>query len=501
MFHPTKNIHHPRFAQSRIIIAASLLLSSCGSAPPPASTAPEKKESRKAEKTFPPTWKGLLDYIDQGWTDLRRDVGDLPMAAPDPKFKARDASLLYIAQSEQEAAVQHLLDERFPGAESAFIDLRVLPEDPTRVTEHGLLFLPFPYVVPNGHVHEMYGWDSYFIARGLLSTDWLTHVRLAREITGNLIYQIKHYGTVLNANRTYYLSQPHPPFLTRMVLGVFEKTEDERWLRSTLDAIRTQHGFWTSERHQTPTGLSRYRAQHESGFDPSGRFGSEESGIENYNPVCLNTLLYVMESDMHEILSELGELSEASEWQEKADARKTKINELLWDDQAGLYVDYDIVQENRHPYPFATTFWPLWAGIASTEQAKRVVEQLAVFERKGGLRASTKETGDAWDAPYGWANLHMLAVDGLRRYGYDDEAERISLKFLRMVFDEFVEHGTLVEKYDVERAESGIEAGTRIPYSSKDIGFGWTNAAALTLYAELSKQGKESLQSETDHKP
>lgn len=50
----------------------------------------------------------------------------------------------------------------------------------------------------------------------------------------------------------------------------------------------------------------------------------------------------------------------------------------------------------RH-YEFATTFFPLWAGIASEEQAKRVAENLHVFERQWGIVTSTKFTGCQWD--------------------------------------------------------------------------------------------------------
>ncbi len=57
----------------------------------------------------------------------------------------------------------------------------------------------------------MYGWDSYFIIRGLLEGD---HERdLARGMVENFFFEIEHYGAVLNANRTYYLTRSQPPFL------------------------------------------------------------------------------------------------------------------------------------------------------------------------------------------------------------------------------------------------------------------------------------------------
>src|SRR5437588_8441420 len=98
------------------------------------------------------------------------------------------------------------------------IELRSLPQDPASIRDHGLLYLPHAYVVPGGRFNEMYGWDSYFIQRGLLRDGEL---QLARDMTDNFVYEIAHYGMILNANRTYFLSRSQPPFLTEMILGVY----------------------------------------------------------------------------------------------------------------------------------------------------------------------------------------------------------------------------------------------------------------------------------------
>ena len=75
--------------------------------------------------------------------------------------------------------------------------------DSAEVAPAGLLYLPNKYVVPGGRFNEMYGWDSYFILRGLIETGgsiwragWWT----------TFLFELEHYGSVLNANRTYYLS-------------------------------------------------------------------------------------------------------------------------------------------------------------------------------------------------------------------------------------------------------------------------------------------------------
>ena len=157
----------------------------------------------------------------------------------------------------------------------------------------------------------------------------------------------------------------------------------------------------------------------------------------------------------------------------------------MWDPAAGFYFDYDFVHARVRRYPFLTTFYPLWAGIASAEQAERVVRNLQVFERPGGLRTSTHQTGDQWDAPFGWAPLQWIAVEGLRRYGYRSEADRIAEKFLSLVQQEFVRHGTLEEKYDVVHRQSDVSKSLRYGYRTNEAGFGWTNAVFTALFDQL----------------
>ena len=486
-------------------------------------------------------------YIKAGWTTLSRSARDLPAAAPDPKMprKPGEPWPVYVSAKEDRDRLARELGGVLTKAQLATIELRTLPADPLSVRDHGLLYLPHPYVVPGGRFNEMYGWDSYFILVGLLRDG---EIRRAREMVENFLYEIDHYGMVLNANRTYFLSRSQPPFLTRMILGVFRETKDRDWLQSTVAAIDRYYAFWTSPPHLIPQlGLSRYydtgtgpapevvsderdaagrthydrvreyyrthqvedydvslyydrgadkltdlfytgdRSMRESGFDPSNRFGPFSVDIIHYAPVCLNSLLYQMEADAAEISSVLGRKTDEARWRERARSRQERINNLLWDDAAGLYFDYSFRTKDRRAYEFATTFYPLWTGVATGEQARRVRGNLARFEAPGGLLTSTQVTGNQWDAPFGWAPLQMIAVDGLRRYGYDDDADRLAAKFLALVAKEFQEHGTIVEKYDVRRRESDVSAGIRFGYSSNEIGFGWTNAAFLDLLASIQQ--------------
>jgi alpha,alpha-trehalase len=101
-----------------------------------------------------------------------------------------------------------------------------------------------------------------------------------------------------------------------------------------------------------------------------------------------------------------------------------------------------------------------------------------------------------WDYPYGWAPLQSLAVEGLRRYGYTADADRISYEFLSTVAENFRGEGTIREKYDVvtRSSEAHVSAG----YQANVVGFGWTNGVFLELLQELPKEIVDRLAKEQD---
>lgn len=481
--------------------------------------------------------------------------------------------------------------------------VRSLSATASRPNRHGLLSLALekrakgeltavPYVVPGGRFNELYGWDSYFHVLGLLEDG---DVELARSIVDNQLYEIRHYGKVLNANRTYYLTRSQPPLSSSAVRAVWNASprKDEVWLRSALSALeREYHEVWNDTPRATPLctqanaarvclatysgegigeppevepghydwlyakrALSarmdaeeyrdRYharslperemgeldefflhdRAMRESGHDTTYRFWTE-AGDEcaNFATVDLNALLFKVELDLAALSREALDGNEWATWCDRAQARRTLVQKYLHDGE--LFVDHRLRRREgalvadggeQSRFVSATTLYPLWASADSPckdaagepltlfrdrAQAERLVRvALEALEVAGGLagssessRRSVSETRQRqWDYPHGWAPHQVLAWVGLRRHGFEREAERLSYRWLytiaRNVHDY---HGTIPEKFDVVTRSHQVFAeygnvGTDFSYITEE-GFGWMNASFQLGRRALSPQ-------------
>ena len=537
-------------------------------------------------KVTSPTGSGLkpiLEYISTAWDTLTRSMTDC-QSLVDPKIKV--PAVLYLPADVAEPAPVHKLSsdcnvrvEHLP-----FVIHRLGEIDTSKIQPHGLLYLENKYVVPGGRFNEMYGWDSYFIIRGLLRAG---RVELARGMVDNFFFEIEHYGAMLNANRTYYLTRSQPPFLSSMFVDVYDALQktgqkDPAWLAKAYADLEKDYEMWNREPHLADdTGLSRYfdfgegppaeavqdetgfyrkvatyfffhpaeadnyiqenlagaspsvagspyslqvcdvpstmaraecekrrefklssdyykgdRSMRESGFDVSFRFGPFGAATHHYAPVCLNSLLYKTEKDLEQISRWLGHPADAEKWSKRADERRKLITRYLWDEKSGWFFDYNLQTRERSQYRYATTFYPLWAGLATPEQAKAVVKNLQALDHPGGVAMSTQESEAQWDLPYGWGNIEMMVVDALRRYGFKADADRVAYEFLSTVAENFRRDGNIREKYNVvtRSSESHVELG----YQMNVVGFGWTNGAFLELLHDLPRDMEERLEREQD---
>ncbi len=229
------------------------------------------------------------------------------------------------------------------------------------------------------------------------------------------------------------------------------------------------------------------RAMRESGFDSCFRFGPFCGSTHHYAPVCLNSLLVRYERDMAYFAEKLDSNDDALQWTERADERTRKIQQHLWREDRGLFLDYDFKEQRSSSYGYLSAYYPMWAGLATLEQAARLRDNLKLFEQAGGLTMSTTVSGMQWDAPYGWAPSNWMVVEGLLEYGYQEDACRIARIFMATVDNHFRTDATVREKYDVVRGDGEVQVSAG--YKDNVIGFGWTNGVYLKIQELLAEVG------------
>jgi alpha,alpha-trehalase len=400
-----------------------------------------------------------------------------------------------------------------------------LTRPPARPAAHSsLLALAHPYVVPGGRFREMYYWDSYFTMLGLARDG---HVQVVRDMTDNFADLIARYGHAPNGTRSYYLSRSQPPFFYLMV-GLTDQDRAAAFA-TYLPALKREHAFWMHGEAGLERGhatehvvkladgsvLNRYwdaldvprdesfredlalaavsqrpaaelyrdiRSAAESGWDFSSRWladGHTLARIETTSiiPIDLNSLLYGLEQAIVQGCRRARDEICVREFSRRADARRTAVNAHLWNSETRTFVDYHWKRGARLDRLSGAMLYPLFVGLASSEQAAGVAAATRAFLLKpGGLVATPRRTGHQWDAPNGWAPLHWIAVSGFHSYGEDTLARDITARWLATVERVYSETGKLLEKYDVETVRPG--GGGEYPLQD---GFGWTNGVTRAL--------------------
>src|SRR5439155_17369738 len=120
-------------------------------------------------------------YISTAWDTLTRSMTSCKSIS-DPKASTRP--VIYLpADWVTPATLDHLPRE----CQAQIVHLprvvhRLGEFDGKKLDPHALLYLPHPYIVPGGMFNEMYGWDSYFIIRGLLESG---RIDMARGMVEN----------------------------------------------------------------------------------------------------------------------------------------------------------------------------------------------------------------------------------------------------------------------------------------------------------------------------
>ncbi len=409
----------------------------------------------------------------------------------------------------------------------AYIDAywdQIIRKPARRKIDHHVVSIPYTYFVPNNKKFSyIYYWDSYFMFRGLIGTkrEWLI-----RDMVKNFTYLFKKYQIIPNFNAPASMGRSQPPFFTSMILDAMSIPPHIRGHRAKLDKLLprinklimenwTRHAIATAKKEYFHVWIDPYTfynhrvegytlarygdrdvgyahsSELESGWDFTSRFYNR---CNEFFPIDLNVLLHKYEDDFSFVSSLLHDEEDALFWKRKAVERQQEVQKLMWNEEKGFFFDYNYLYQRQSNFLSLAGFVPLWGGIATEEQAKKVREKLPLFETDHGLTITAKESlappldlssipeqyrvgieeilkPKQWDYPHIWPPVEYLAVVGLLRYGFVDDAKRIMQKSLAMQAQVFRKHHAFFEKID---GVTGKRAGD-FHYENQP-GFGWTSA-------------------------
>lgn len=383
---------------------------------------------------------------------------------------------------------------------------QVLQRSPDTRRHDSLIPLHHHYLVPGGRFREIYYWDSYFTALGLMRDGYDAIVISMLENFLDIQAQV---GCIPNGNRAYYHSRSQPPVLVLLFDLVQDQLTDGLRQRA-IAGLETEYRFWMQTRGvRMPDGstLNRYydtddsprpesfrednaevnglsgqqakdflrhiRAACESGWDFSSRWFEQADDFSSIKttdivPVDLNALLYRLEYRLSQLVDDRS-LRQA--YAKAAATRQQALNQYCYNAAQGFYFDYDHKQKKQTPVWSLAAVVPLFVELASQQQADAVANNLSNFLRPGGLVTTLTQTQQQWDSPNGWAPLQWFAVAGLENYGITALAQDIKQRWVNLVQDYYAKNRAVLEKYDV--------CDTSIPASGGEyevqLGFGWTN--------------------------
>lgn len=273
----------------------------------------------------------------------------------------------------------------------------------------------------------------------------------------------------------------HAAFLVRMDGG------DAEWLREKFQYLQAFVNNYKNH-HRHCCGLYYWQTDYAIGVDtdPCTFFRPPRSSGSIY----LNSLM-VKELEAIGYLCDclsLGEIGE--QYRQDAGELRQAIQRHCWDERDGSFYSVDLnllPNEGVHdlhnglPRDYDTliqridvwsNFLPLWAGVATPEQAERMVaghyrnprtfhapygiRSLSKLEKMYNVRATNNPS--SWNGPI-WGIANYLTFRGLVRYGFTEDARDLTEKTIRLFGRDMERFGALHEYYAPESGEPILHRG------------------------------------------
>ncbi len=340
---------------------------------------------------------------------------------------------------------------------------------------------PYQGVEPSrGTYPGVWNWDSAFHAIAISNWD----PDLAREQFAILFSRQLPKGElpdVIYADGRMVTSNTKPPVMAWAIAVVDRRSPDVEFLRKMYPNLVRLGDFWTEERGGATDGLFYYAGSDvgfDSGWDNSIRwddgYRKSESNRHRLWAIDLNCFMVMHYRAMAYIANRLGRTADSIRWTRAANQLAKRINQKLWDNNIGFYVDRDRVTGKDGPALSPAGFMPLFSGVATPDKAARLA-RIAADPRLffPGMPTAAYDTPGYESHGYwrgsAWLNTSFFALKGLQQYGYGKIAGEMRSRLLA-----WVAQGPSIREYYDSRDGKG--------YGARD--FGWSAAFTIAFICD-----------------
>ncbi len=349
--------------------------------------------------------------------------------------------------------------------------------------------------------HGFWSWDSWKHAVALASFE----PELAKNQIRAMYDFQDEWGMIADCVYRDTVIEVHnwrdtkPPLSAWAIWNVFEQSADTAFLAEMYPKAEQYHRWWYTYRDHDQNGLCEYgstdgsliAAKWESGMDNAVRFddvqlvqSTDNAWSMNRESVDLNAYLFAEKSYLSKIAGVLGREAEQISYEKAASSLRERIQKEFYSEKTAWFHDIEL-ESKEHFATYGAEGWiPLWAGIATEEQAARIRETMLDASKFGTyipfptLAADHPRfdpDGSYWRGPV-WLDQAYFAIAGLRQYGFTEDADQLSHHLLERLEGLMGETAPIRENYHPHTG-AGLESWH----------FSWSAAHLLLLMHEMGE--------------
>lgn len=362
-------------------------------------------------------------------------------------------------------------------------------------------FIKYPYGVPAGFYDQLWDWDGFFICRHLANRPDDPKPEYFRYWVLNFLSAYREVGyppgCVTNDQpETERRGFSLKPFMAQA--GLHGSTEGYEWLREIFDDVVAIVTRREETNRDGKTGLYFWDDAMQSGADNNAADSNlpELKGL--FLSCDMNAFQWQEYTALATIADELG--LDGADFRKEADSIKAGMQRVLWNEERGTF-------DNRRRDTGAfvncisySNFVPLWAGLATQEQAEAMVRNYLCAEdhlmtKWGGRSLSRQDRAynnvniiipySNWCGPV-WPIANYFYFCALKNYGFDSEARELAERVAALVLTDLDEIGSMHENYCAETGKPLAPSSDQAPRFVEGGFIGWNLLVQDMLEQSLS---------------